>query len=69
MFTNKIMPFLFLGMFLNMPIESINLNAQKISDWWTQQPMRLIQTNLREIDATLDVDTYVSSIKDYNANV
>ena len=37
--------------------------------WWTKKPMRLIQTNLREIDASLDVDTYVNSIKTYNANV
>ncbi len=37
--------------------------------WWTKKPMRLIQTNLREIDASLDVDTYVTSIKACNANV
>jgi hypothetical protein len=24
--------------------------------WWRQKPMRMIQTNLREIDATLDID-------------
>ncbi len=36
--------------------------------WWTQKTMRLIQTNLREIDASLNVDTYISTIKDYNAN-
>lgn len=37
--------------------------------WWTKKPMRLIQTNLREIDASLDVETYVNTIKDYNANI
>ncbi len=31
--------------------------------------MRMIQTNLREIDADLDLDTYVASRKDFAADV
>ncbi|NHN29009.1 alpha-amylase family protein [Paenibacillus agricola] len=37
--------------------------------WWQQKPMRLIQTNLREIDARLDVDEFVKSLKEYAADV
>ncbi len=37
--------------------------------WWLTRPMRMIQTNLREIDATLDIDTYVQQIKSCKANV
>ena len=28
--------------------------------WWNRAPYRLVQTNLREIDATMDVDASVS---------
>lgn len=37
--------------------------------WWQEKPMRLIQTNLREIDAGLDVNELVESLKEYSANV
>jgi hypothetical protein len=37
--------------------------------WWLEKPMRLIQTNLREIDADLDAEQYVNSLKEYHANV
>jgi hypothetical protein len=37
--------------------------------WWNRTPIRLIQTNLREIDALMDVDAYVKSIEDASANV
>ncbi|MBW8002348.1 MAG: hypothetical protein FVQ80_10055 [Planctomycetes bacterium] len=37
--------------------------------WWLKKPMRMIQTNLREIDATLDVDEYIEDISKFNANV
>ena len=40
-----------------------------MSKWWLEQPLRMIQTNLREIDADLDVDKYVKNIKNFNANV
>ena len=37
---------------------------------WYEKPFRLVQTNLREIDAiTLDPVEYVSMIKDFGANV
>ncbi len=37
--------------------------------WWNRNPIRLIQTNLREIDALMDVDAYMKSIEAASANV
>lgn len=38
-------------------------------EWWLHEPFRLVQTNLREIDAIdFDVDVYVESIKTMGAN-
>jgi hypothetical protein len=39
------------------------------SSWWNRAPVRLVQTNLREIDATMDVDAYVQSMVDASATV
>lgn len=37
--------------------------------WWNRAPYRLVQTNLREIDASMDVDAYVQSMVDASANI
>ncbi|WP_248928148.1 family 10 glycosylhydrolase [Paenibacillus hamazuiensis] len=37
--------------------------------WWRNKPMRLIQTNLREIDAGLDIDEFMESLEEFSANV
>lgn len=37
--------------------------------WWNRTPVRLIQTNLREIDALMDVDAFVKSVEAASANV
>jgi hypothetical protein len=37
--------------------------------WWNRTPIRLIQTNLREIDALMNVDDFVKSIEAASANV
>ncbi|MCW3089444.1 MAG: Beta-galactosidase [Ferruginibacter sp.] len=37
--------------------------------WWNRTPIRLIQTNLREIDAMMDKDAFVNSIEAASANV
>ena len=37
--------------------------------WWNRTPIRLIQTNLREIDALMDTDAFVQSIENASANV
>ncbi|HEX8039759.1 MAG TPA: alpha-amylase family protein [Chryseosolibacter sp.] len=39
------------------------------NSWWNRAPYRLVQTNLREIDATMDTDAYVQSMVDASANV
>ena len=38
------------------------------SSWWLT-PHRLLQTNLREIDATMDVDRYVREVQAFGANI
>jgi len=43
--------------------------VQPEEEWWLEEPYRLIQTNLREIDAIdFDVDVYIQSLKDIGAN-
>ena len=37
--------------------------------WWNRAPVRLIQTNLREIDALMNTDAYVQSMVDASASV
>ena len=43
--------------------------GQYDSTWWNRAPYRLVQTNLREIDATMDVEAYVQSMVDASVNV
>lgn len=57
-------------------LSSVVLGAQTIPDpgsydntWWNRAPYRLVQTNLREIDATMDTDAYVQSMVDASVNV
>ena len=37
--------------------------------WWQGSPMRLLQTNLREIDIPLDPEAYARTLADVGANV
>lgn len=47
----------------------VSVQAQD-SQWWLNEPYRLVQTNLREIDAgDFDMDVYLKSIQDIGANV
>ncbi|HMF72763.1 MAG TPA: family 10 glycosylhydrolase, partial [Flavitalea sp.] len=56
-------------------VKSSNVNLSSIdpghydSTWWNRAPYRLVQTNLREIDATMDVNAYVKSMVDANVNI
>lgn len=44
--------------------------VQPKEEWWLEEPFRLIQTNLREIDAKdFDIEVYVKSLKDVSANI
>jgi len=39
------------------------------ANWWLNEPYRMVQTNLREIDAKdFDIDVYVKSLQDIGAN-
>ncbi len=40
-----------------------------MNHWWLEKPMRMIQTNLREIDADLDVDQYIQRLVEFSADV
>ncbi|MBQ8596186.1 MAG: hypothetical protein IJ409_00210 [Lachnospiraceae bacterium] len=37
--------------------------------WWKDKPFRMIQNNLRDIDAAMDIDKYVDTLKEFHANV
>ena len=37
-------------------------------EWWLK-PHRMLQTNLREIDATMDIDQYIRELKQWGVNV
>ena len=39
-----------------------------MANWWQETPIRLIQTNLREIDARRDPREIVREVKDFGAN-
>ena len=44
--------------------------VKPLEKWWLKEPFRLVQTNLREIDAIdFNIDVYVESIKDIGGNV
>ena len=38
------------------------------STWWNRTPIRLIQTNLPEIEGNMDVDAYIESVLEASAN-
>jgi len=37
--------------------------------WWSKNNLRLVQNNLREIDANLNVDALIGQLKEFGANV
>jgi hypothetical protein len=42
-------------------------SAETQNKWWLAKPMRLIQTNLRDIDADIDIEEYIRDVKEYKA--
>ncbi|WFR59462.1 hypothetical protein QA584_10340 [Anaerocolumna sp. AGMB13025] len=36
--------------------------------WWLENKMRMIQNNLRDIDANMDIDSYINTLKEFGAN-
>lgn len=49
-------------------VKSVLADTTKQKQWWLE-PQRMLQTNLREIDATMDIETYVHDVKDFGANI
>ena len=43
------------------------LSGSATTSLWWQEPFRMFQTNLREIDATLDVEGVLDYIEDFGA--
>ena len=39
-----------------------------MANWWHKEPIRLVQTNLREIDARRDPREIVREVKAFGAN-
>ncbi len=37
--------------------------------WWLKNNLRMIQNNIRDIDADMDVDSYIKTLKEFGANV
>lgn len=36
--------------------------------WWKERPMRLIQNNLRDIDAQMDIDSLMCTLREFSCN-
>ena len=72
---------LFSGIMLNSCQQSGNALTTELIDlstidpgdydetWWNREPYRLVQTNLPEIEAGMDVDAYIQSMVDANVNI
>ena len=39
-----------------------------MANWWQERPIRLVQTNLREIDARRDPREIVREVQEFGAN-
>lgn len=52
----------------NKSAHSTSNDTIRAAPWW-QSPHRMLQTNLREIDATMDLDRYVRDVKEFGADV
>ncbi len=55
---------------VNNPETVISVQPQGFSDeWWLKKPMRMLQTNLREIDVTADVNSYIQHVSRFKPDV
>lgn len=52
-------------------IETGNMgnDGETIMSWWKEKKYRMIQNNFRDIDAAIDVEKYVQTLKEFHANV
>jgi Hypothetical glycosyl hydrolase 6/Beta-galactosidase trimerisation domain len=49
-------------------VTSVSREAGSSADLWWRRPFRMFQTNLREIDAGLDVEAVLAYLEDFGAN-
>ncbi|MHC4570379.1 MAG: alpha-amylase family protein, partial [Planctomycetota bacterium] len=54
--------------FAGIESSAVQARATDSEAWWLT-PHRLLQTNLREIDATMDTDQYVREVREFGANI
>ena len=47
----------------------LGVSAFSQTGWWMEEPVRLIQTNLREIDTGLDPERLARQLDEFHANV
>ncbi len=50
-------------------VASAEGSADEAQGWWMRQPIRWLQTNLRETDAALNPRKFVADVADFGANV
>jgi hypothetical protein len=50
-------------------VNSVSANAQTPARWWMDEPIRFLQTNLRETDSAVDPSRLVEQVAEYAANV
>src|SRR3954464_5481386 len=50
-------------------IAVVLLPAAEEKGWWMTQPIRWVQTNLREVDASMDTHHLVTQLAEMRANV
>jgi len=60
--------FLTIACLLSLYLVNVARCEDQASQWWLK-PHRMLQTNLREIDATMDIDRYIQDLKDWKVNV
>ena len=56
------------GVLLDSEVAKDQCRGEK-THWWSGRPLRLIQTNLREIDTTFDIPHYIESLQSFHAEV
>ena len=50
-------------------LTALTISNAAESGWWMREPIRWVQTNIRETDATLDSDRLISELESFRANV
>ena len=65
----RLLSYCFISVFFALTIQVVAQEIQPEEPGWWMTPQRILQTNLREIDATMDQDLYVKEVKEFGANI